>query len=202
MAKTPDAQTKRGLAQLIAGARAGHSECRWLHALILKYGYAPVARGDEETILATTRQVARLFSVTRATVQNWRRQGLPVHRESSGNQPTLYEIGVVMVWWTKRELAARVRVRETNGAEDEITEAIRREKLRAARRQNDIEEGKVMLVAEVASELGRVARIFRQEAEAVERAHGRVVGDAVRSMIDRSEAEWRKAFQLVGGKSQ
>lgn len=190
----PDVKTKRLMGGYLHGARAGQADCRWLHALIVKAGYAPVAKGDEEAVLANTRQLARLLGVTRATIQNWRREGLPTYRESAGNQPTLFEIGAAIAWRVEREKTAAKRARDTGVETDEVSEAIRREKLRAARRENDMDEGKLVEAAKVGTQLTAVARIFRQEAEALERAHGREVGDAVRGMIDRSEAEWRKLF--------
>ena len=79
------------------------------------------------------------------------------------------------------------------GASSPALERYREERARQVKRENDEREALLLDAAELAAALSRIARVFRERAEAIERTHGPEVGGEIREMIDEAEREWEKA---------
>jgi len=176
------------MAELVRKARAGVPAAQWLHRLLVSSGYVAVAERDEDAVLVTTKQLARRLGVTQRTVQLWAREDMPLFRANAGNRAALYDAVDVMRWLEERKQKGK-------GGSGDPREELYREQARRARRQNDIEEGTLYDVTKLQSELAEIGRVFREGADAIERMHGAEVGDAIRSMIDQAEREWK---QMLG----
>jgi len=182
-------KTKRQFAEWLTSARSGEPDFAWLRQALERAGFAQVNRSEADRPLATAREMAKHLGVAVRTFRAWQREGMPVFRPSLGNQAALYDIVEVFRWRDEREQARRELAEDEimSGREDKWAREYRMERVRQIRRKNDIEEGKLRDAAEMEAALAEVVRLFREEIEAIERAHGPKVGSAVRSAIDHVE---------------
>lgn len=196
--KPPDSE-QRKIFEWLQAAHAGDVACRWLDVLCRRAGYAPVyGQSSPERVLVTAKQIGDGLGVTERTVRNWLKEGLPVYQENVGPRPALYDAFAVCEWHWRRQMPKTLTEEDilfgegAGTATDYWTTQLRKEKTRQAKRENDLAEGLLLRTEDVGAELNEIARVFRSEAEAIERTHGREVGKDVRAMIDRAETRWRK----------
>jgi phage terminase Nu1 subunit (DNA packaging protein) len=195
------------LAALLAKAQKGEPGYGWLNVLVVRAGYARV-QGFHDTgvILATARQLAEYFSVSERTIRSWAKDGMPMYRESVGNQAALFDVIAVSQWKTKRDIGRGVSeedlLLEGSGPSSKWLEECRKEKARELKRRNDVEEERLLPASDVAQLMADTGRMLRDEFIAVERAFGEEVGDAIRSALARAEEGWRKAFKQDGQTNQ
>lgn len=169
----------------------------WLNRIIEAVGFVRI-HGSVESgslFLVQAGVLARGLGVTKKTIQNWQKDGLPVYRVSVGNKPALYNVWDIVKWRIEKQ-APVVDGSEDDpflkGAPSPALEAYRREKAREAKRNNELAEGKLIDAAQIGIELTEIGRVFKARAEAIERAHGQVVGNAIREMIDAAQEAWEK----------
>jgi len=140
----------------------------------------------------TATQLGQLFGITPQAVGLWhKRWGCP--RSAKGT----YDLAAVIAWWKQRyedRLAAAAEDPLLAGESSDALEAYRKEKTREARRKNAEAERVLLDAAEVARRFQAWAGMLRARFEALERAHGPQVGQALRSAIDRVESEYQAAF--------
>ena len=192
----PSMRTRQRLAAQLEAARAGEAEFRWLNALVLAAGYAPAAVGAADAVYVTTRQLAVRLKVSRRTLQAWAKEGMPIAVPGLGSRPNYYDPFEVMEWWRQREDAAR----QLAGGDELLMqgkgspwlERYREQMARKIQRENDMAEGVLIAAADVAQRCRLIGEVFRREAEAIERAYGGEVGDAIRGMVDRTAREWEQ----------
>ena len=202
MAVSQSRKTK--IAAELDKARAGEREYRWLNELVLAAGYAPAAGGADDRLLATAHVLGKRLGVSRRSIQAWARDGMPVFEQSLGNRPAWYDVFDVTAWLKEREEAKQALEPADDGLLFEgggspHLEAYRKEQARKVRRENDVAEGKLLIAADVALDLREIGRVFREEAEAVERAYGDEIGDAIRAMIERAQEQWETKVEAEGG---
>jgi hypothetical protein len=168
---------------------AADGKVAWLDKILIAAGYI---RSFSQL---SVRQVARMFGVTPQAVVLWTtRTGCP---RVDGK----YSLSAIVDWKVaraKEEVMAALRRRgladeallENMGGTSQWLEAYRKEKTLEARRKNEIEAGRLLDAADVRRDLAELARLFREEAETVERVHGIDVGRDVRAMIERACVAW------------
>lgn len=175
------------MAEFLRRAREGAEAYRWLHDLICRSGYAPIAVGDEQRILVGIRRLAKHLGITRRTLEKWRHEGLPIFRPGIGSRPMLVDVLEAITWRDQRERARRDLEEDPlllGDGKGYWAEQYRKEKTFEARRHNAIEEGALINAAEVAMRLGEIARRFRDGIEAVGRRHGAAVARDIAVLID------------------
>jgi hypothetical protein len=168
---------------------AADGKVAWLDKILTAAGYI---RSFSQL---SVRQVARMFGVTPQAVVLWTtRTGCP---RVDGK----YSLSAIVEWKIARakdDVMADLRRRglsdedllENMGGTSQWLEAYRKEKTIEARRKNEIEAGRLVDVAEVERELAEVDRLFREEAEALERTHGPEIGKDIRAMVERASNAW------------
>jgi hypothetical protein len=174
------------IARAIGQAFLGKLE--WLNGLLEQAGFI----GNLEKL--TARQVARIFGVTPQAVGLWQsKNGCPRNGDAT------YSFSKVLQWRIDQECERRADdpvddpLLVGSSTTSQALEEYRRERVREARRKNDIEEGKLLPAIQVQKTLAVIAKSFRSESEALERAHGVVVGNDIRAMVDRVE----KGFEAI-----
>lgn len=73
--------------------------------------------------------LADIFGAAKTTVDQWRRDGCPVHREGRRGVPMEFDTVAIHRWLLNR-----------NGDDDSVNVQLEREKLRKLRRENDMQE--------------------------------------------------------------
>ena len=147
---------------------------------------------SEIALLERLSQTAAAHLVGRSA-RTLRREGCP--RRPDGR----YSGQAVVTWAVQRALE-----RAAHGATDtdesrRLLNELRRERLREARRENEVAENRLCDVVEIRGHLAAISRSFQHEARTLERAHGRQVGEDIRAMIDRAETAWRRELPTTGG---
>jgi len=106
-----------------------------------------------------------------------------------------YDATRLIEWELQRRIARKAQ--EAPSADDgkHWLNALRKEKALAARRENEIADGRLADVAELRGQLLQIAETFRRRCVLIERAHGPEVGDEIRLMIDQAEREWKVLTQ-------
>lgn len=188
------------LAEALRLACSGDLRFAWLDRLVQSAGYAQTIGSIESgsLFLVQVEILARGLGVTRRTVDNWRKDGLPIYRVSVGNKATLYNVWDVVKWRIEKKAPALDGGEDDpflKGAPSPALEQYRREKAREAKRNNEIAEGRLCVAADIALQLTEIGRVFKIRAEAIERAHGQIVGDAIREMIDAAQEAWKKLIE-------
>jgi len=123
-------------------------------------------------------------ALVRVTPQNLRKWEIPATVRSK--KTGLYD-GPALVAWRWEVLERRIR-EEASMETAESTPALERyreEKVREARRRNELEEQALIPIEEVRGVIAAATSAFRSEAEAIERSRGREVGDEIRAMVER-----------------
>jgi len=185
MAKVPE-NIKR-LEQLIIKARAGKHKT--IDKMVQRVGYI----GDLESV--TTRTAARVFGVTPQALGLWySKRGCPRNKDKT------YSIPDLMAWQLKTiedKYKSKLTPEGPSEAEKFLAQE-RYEKMRKVRRENDVAEGKLVDTASLDAETAEIGRVFRHQAEIIERVHGSDVGDSIRKMIDLAEAACYKLYNKKG----
>jgi hypothetical protein len=69
------------------------------------------------------------------------------------------------------------------------------EDARQKKRENDLREGQLVEAARIGQDVDAAGQLFRQHAEAITKAHGREVGEAIRDMLDEAERAWQASVR-------
>ena len=179
--KAEVSESRKKLQELVALAYEGRAE--WMHQIILRSGYLSPDR-------MTATAIAKIYSVTGKAVGLWaKKMGCPK------NQDGTYNLQDVVVW--RYEHQEKMLVQEYEritkiSPSEEWQARTREEQARKLLRENDLAEGKLLDRVQIGTELAEVGRVFRREAERIEKKHGDEIGDAIRVMIDRAEKSWNK----------
>lgn len=196
----PEARTT--LARYLRQARAGKAEVRWLDTLVRAAGYAPVARGGDDRFLATAAEAARRFGVTRSTINRWVRAGMPVAHRSPGHHATLYDVLEVARWVAEQERVRREvdgEVMTLDGATSPWLEACRKEKALGLRRQNAVEDGRLVSRAKIGQEVEDIGRLLGEEFEVFRGTHGSEIAAELDAMLARAQAGWERVVAMPAG---
>lgn len=187
---------KRRIAAALKAARQGEESLRWLNRAVERAGYVRMAAAaDEDVLLTTAAQIGRRFGVSSRTVRSWIREGLTPAVEGHGNRPAWFDVFGFFEWWRAREEARRATTDEGARAAAERIELeteMRREKLREARRRNDVEEGRLVDCEELADHLSQIGRMFAEGVRELTGIHGEQMGEELIGLVDRVEGQWRE----------
>jgi len=199
MAQQINVGQQQKLAEALRLAYSGDIRFAWLHKIVVSAGYAKTYGGNpEELIIMPTLAIARGFGTTPRTVLNWIKGGCPVYQYGKTRQDAnLYNFIEVLNWYKKKYINAKTTDGETDlflvsRGNSPNLEKLRQEKVREAKRKNEIEEGLLVETAVVSAQLAEVGKTFRIKAEMIERTYGREIGNAVRKMIEETRKNWEK----------
>ncbi len=175
---------------LLQAAHDQKPQVKWLTQLLTRVGFTRVTTGKGGAVaLVSAHGLAAGLKVSERTVSGYIADGLPIYEVGSGNRGSTFDLFAVMRWLKARD-----------GEEDPLMnqdptslamEAYRSERYREVKLRNDLAERIVLPLDQVRSTIQEISGALRAELEAVERLHGREVGDAIRGMIDRAESSLR-----------
>ncbi len=165
-------------------AYAGKSPA--LHRLILDAGYHDIRS-------LSAREAGEAFGVSAQAVAMWHsRDGCPRNADKT------YDLCKLVAWRVERESERKSKKLMmlsddpllAGGGGSKALERYRLAKALEAERINNVAEGRQLDASDIRRRLMDIARIFRAEAESLERVHGKNVGDDLREMIDRVEQQF------------
>jgi hypothetical protein len=145
----------------------------------------------------TSRKILRLvLGVSERTFTTLLKEGMPRAEWNQFNLPQC------VAWNLARELAKeRRRILGEKGtpkeAKSKLRDDLRRERIREAKRRNDLAEGRLVNVEELKAWTMEIAQNLRSEFEAVARAHGPEVERDIFEAVDRFDSARAEKF---GGK--
>lgn len=147
--------------------------------------------------LVPAKELLQRLGIAERTLHSWIAQGMPVKVHGRGGRPSFYDALDVMAWRMERqEDDTEGQAGLFPGIGDSVAlEEFRRERVRQARRENDVAEGRLVARDEVLGIVVDAFTVLRCELETLERLCGREVGDQVRGMIDRAQESWRRRME-------
>lgn len=137
--------------------------------------------------LASAAELQDLYGKSERTWQRYVAQGLPVARPGKGGRPSLYSRPAVERWLQEHAAEPEDDALLDDGQTSEALEKWRNERYREAKRKNDVAEGRLLPIEKAREELQVIFGSLRAELEAVGRAHGPGVTDAIREAVERAE---------------
>jgi phage terminase Nu1 subunit (DNA packaging protein) len=139
-----------------------------------------------EKIKLNRNELAELFEVARTTVDKWVREGLPSAGGGKGTQ-RLFDLKTVVQW----------QINRASDQGGEYSELLLKEKYRALKRQNDIEEKEVAPVSLITEALEKSANVIIPILESLplilKRNWPEITGDQT-MLVKKSIAECRNAI--------
>jgi hypothetical protein len=142
--------------------------------------------------LVTGAEIRLQLGIGDRAIGRWFATGLRVEkRDDNGHNPR------VRIWdlvrWLHRDKSAGIDDPDlaSAGGTSKALEKYRAEKARQAKRENDVAEGRLWDAEQTRADLREMSAALRVELEAIERVHGKPVGDSIREAIERAEAALR-----------
>ena len=103
-----------------------------------------------------------------------------------------FEPRSLLVWWIKRDRTSR-------GDGPSLTlERIRIARAEEVERDNLIANGRLIRLSDAENAMTEIAAALRTEFQAIERVHGKVVGESIRGALVRSEETWAERLDRKG----
>lgn len=153
-------------------------------------GYAPDDRDGEVRPFddLTTREVQRIYGVTRQALDNWRSAGCPGVTKVDGQLH--WDLTQVAPWRRERDMGIHGEDAVTlgGGGDSEALERLRNLKADRERLKLEEERGKLIRVDETTRQLRRVFGALNREIEAICRVHPSA-GKDVRESVDRAKRQ-------------
>lgn len=180
---------------MLRQAHEGAGPFLWLHDLVQRAGYTKYSKPGV-VLLVTAKTLEKLLGCSTRHVRDLVAEGLPCAEPGVGARPSLFDAAAVLEWVRRRDAAKAPDVNE--GSAKALAE-YRVENARAAKRENDLAEGRLVLADDVRQQLSFIGAALRTELEGVGRSQGEAYVRDLLVAVERAEVRWKEIFLPHGG---
>jgi phage terminase Nu1 subunit (DNA packaging protein) len=144
--------------------------------------------------LLSTRALLEKLGFSERTLYKYCQQGLPIAKRGKGRALSFFRLSDVEEWIAEHVEGAVEKDFRDSDETSPFLEKYREERYRREKRLNDIAEGRLLEMDQAREELQVIFGKLRARLEAVGRAHGPAVADALKDAIDGAAQDAEEKF--------